>query len=94
MTLRMYAERKQLPLDRVTVEISHDNVHAVDCVDCADNEVLADRTGMIDRFERVIRIDGPDLTDSDRGKLLMIADKCPVHRTLESASSISTRLAD
>jgi uncharacterized OsmC-like protein/alpha/beta superfamily hydrolase len=94
MTLRMYAERKQLPLDRVTVEISHDKVHATDCVDCADNEVLAGRTGMIDRFERVITIDGPDLSDSDRGKLLMIADKCPVHRTLESASSISTRLSD
>ncbi len=94
MTLRMYAERKRLPLDRVTVEISHDKVHAADCVECADNELLADRAGMIDRFERVITIAGAELTAADRDKLLAIADKCPVHRTLESASSISTRLAD
>jgi uncharacterized OsmC-like protein len=49
---------------------------------------------MIDRFERVVRVDGDDLTDQDRAKLLEIADKCPVHRTLESASAIVTRLAD
>jgi putative redox protein len=49
---------------------------------------------MIDRFERVLHIDGDDLTDDDRAKLLAIADKCPVHRTLESASAIVTRLAD
>jgi putative redox protein len=49
---------------------------------------------MIDRFERVLHISGDDLTDADRAKLLAIADKCPVHRTLESASSIVTRLAD
>ncbi len=49
---------------------------------------------MIDRFERVITIEGDDLTDDDKQKLLAIADKCPVHRTLESASAIATRLAD
>ena len=94
MTLRMYADRKQLPLDQVTVEVAHGKVHADDCVECADNGRLAGRTGMIDRFERVLHIAGDDLTDADRGKLLEIADKCPVHRTLESATSIVTRLAD
>ena len=93
MTLRMYADRKQLPLDRVTVEVHHDKVHADDCTACAENELLEGRTGMIDQFERVIRLDGDDLTDDDRKKLLVIANKCPVHRTLENASAISTRLA-
>ena len=60
----------------------------------ADSPALAGRTGMIDRFERVVTVDGDELTDEDRRKLLIIADKCPVHRTLEAASSISTRLAD
>ncbi len=93
MTLRMYADRKKLPLDRVTVEVRHDKVHADDCAACAENELLEGRTGMIDRFQRAITLDGPDLTDDDRAKLLAIADKCPVHRTLENASAISTRLA-
>ena len=94
MTLRMYADRKQLPLDQVTVEVTHGKVHADDCAECADNEQLADRTGMIDRFERVLHLAGDDLTDADRAKLLEIADKCPVHRTLEAASSIVTSLAE
>lgn len=94
MTLRMYANRKKLPLDRVTVEVRHDKVHADDCSACADNPTLSGRTGMIDHFERVIKVDGDDLTDADRQKLLEIADKCPVHRTLEHASAIATRLAD
>ncbi len=92
MTLRMYADRKQLPLDRVTVEVSHGKVHADDCVECADHEQLQDRSGMIDRFERVITVEGADLTDDDRRRLLVIADKCPVHRTLSTASAIATRL--
>ena len=94
MTLRMYADRKSLPLDRVTVEVSHGKVHADDCVECTENATLAGRTGMIDRFERVITLDGDDLTDDDRSKLLVIADKCPVHRTLEAASVIATRLTE
>jgi putative redox protein len=92
MTLRMYADRKGLPLDRITVEVSHGKVHADDCAACAEQEHLAGRSGMIDRFERVITLAGDDLTDDDRGRLLAIADKCPVHRTLESASAIVTRL--
>lgn len=92
MTLRMYANRKKLPLDRVIVEVSHGKVHADDCAECADDERLAGRTGMIDRFERVLQVVGDDLTDQHRAKLLEIADKCPVHRTLEASSSIVTRL--
>ena len=99
MTLRMYADRKKLPLDRVTVEVSHGKVHADDCAECADNdnvfaEIATGRATMIDRFERVITIEGAGLTVEDKQKLLAIADKCPVHRTLESASAIATRLAD
>jgi uncharacterized OsmC-like protein/alpha/beta superfamily hydrolase len=94
MTLRMYADRKGLPLDRVTVGVTHGKVHANDCDECSTNELLVGRSGMIDRFERVLTIDGDDLTNDQRSKLLAIADKCPVHRTLESASSIVTRLAD
>ena len=94
MTLRMYADRKGVPLDRVSVAVTHGKVHANDCIECSDNDLLVGRSGMIDRFERVVTIDGDDLTDEQRARLLEIADKCPVHRTLESASSIVTRLAD
>jgi uncharacterized OsmC-like protein/alpha/beta superfamily hydrolase len=93
MTLRMYADRKKLPLDRVTVEVTHDKVHADDCEACTGNETLTGRTGMIDQFSRTITIEGDELTDEDRQKLLIIADKCPVHRTLEHASAIATKLA-
>ncbi len=94
MTLRMYADRKGLPLDRVTVEVDHAKVHADDCLECAENETLEGRTGMIDRFERRIRIEGDELTDEHRARLLAIADKCPVHRTLEHASAIGTVLVE
>lgn len=94
MTLRMYADRKGMPLDRVTVEVSHAKVHAADCLECAASDQLSARAGMIDRFERVITVEGADLTDDDRERLLVIADKCPVHRTLQHASAIATRLND
>jgi uncharacterized OsmC-like protein/fermentation-respiration switch protein FrsA (DUF1100 family) len=87
MTLRLYADRKQLPLDRVTVHVAHGKVHATDCSECAEG-----RSGQVDRFERRITLDG-DLTDDQRGRLLAIADKCPVHRTLEASSVIVTTLA-
>ncbi len=93
MTLRMYADRKGLPVDRVSVEVTHGRVHADDCEECVERPVLAGRSGMIDRFERVLHVVGDGLTDADRDKLLEIADKCPVHRTLESASVIVTEMS-
>ncbi|NRG19374.1 OsmC family protein [Rhizobiales bacterium] len=88
MTLRMYAERKNLPLDRVSVEIGHAKVHAQDCSDCA--EELRGRNGKIDRFERRIALEG-DLDADTRKRLLEIADKCPVHRTLEAGVAVITK---
>jgi putative redox protein len=86
MTLRMYAARKQWPLDRVTVTLRHDKIHAVDCADCDTRE------GRIDRIERSLTLEGT-LDAGQRAKLLEIADKCPVHRTLESEVVIETELA-
>jgi uncharacterized OsmC-like protein len=84
MTLRLYAERKSLPLDRVTVRLSHSRIHAADCATCET------KTGMLDRIERVITLQG-ELDDAQRERLLEIADKCPVHRTLSSEIEIKTR---
>ena len=90
MTLRMYADRKGLPLDRVTVEVSHDKVHAADATtDTADTPPASG--GKIDRFTRVLHLEG-DLDEEQRASLLRIADRCPVHRTLEQASQIVTEL--
>jgi putative redox protein len=86
MTLRMYAARKQWRLDRVTVTLRHDKIHAVDCADCETKE------GRIDRIERSLTLEGT-LDAGQRAKLLEIADKCPVHRTLESEVVIETELA-
>ncbi|MEV4313947.1 bifunctional alpha/beta hydrolase/OsmC family protein [Actinocrispum sp. NPDC049592] len=83
MTLRMYADRKQLPLDRVTVQLRHSRIHAEDCASCET------KTGLLDRIERTIHLDG-DLTPEQRERLLQIADKCPVHRTLKSEIDIRT----
>ncbi|UYO41326.1 alpha/beta fold hydrolase [Rhodopseudomonas palustris] len=87
MTMRLYAERKALPLDRVTVTLSHAKIHAEDCAECET------KVGLLDRIERVIGIEG-DLPAEQRAKLIEIADKCPVHRTLTSEVSIITRTAD
>lgn len=84
MTMRMYAERKALPVERITVKLSHKKIHAADCADCETKE------GKIDRIERVIAMEG-QLDSEQRAKLMEIADKCPVHRTLESEISIVTR---
>jgi uncharacterized OsmC-like protein/alpha/beta superfamily hydrolase len=92
MTLRMYADRKGFALDHVAVEVSHDKVHGHDCAECVDMELLFDRSGRIDRFRRVIRLEG-ELDDEQRNRLLEIADRCPVHRTLSSNSVITTTLA-
>lgn len=91
MTLRLYAERKGLDLGRVSVEVSHAKVHSSDCVEC-DHEKRQSNT-RIDRFARTIAIEGgapPGLHQ----KLLEIADKCPVHKTLEASSVVATDIAD
>lgn len=85
MTLRMYANRKGLPLEQVSVEVRHDRIHAEDCADCEQME------GRIDVFERAIALQGP-LDDPTRARLLAIADKCPVHRTLEAGAKVRTSL--
>jgi len=92
MTIRLYADRKELPLDRVRVDVRHDKIHAEDCDACSDEQKARAPGGRIDRFERTLLIDG-DLTAEQRKKLMEIADRCPVHRTLEHASVIETKLA-
>ncbi|OLT05868.1 osmotically inducible protein C [Pseudonocardia sp. CNS-004] len=83
MTLRLYAQRKHWPLDDVTVSLRHSRIHAEDCANCET------QAGMLDRIERVIQLDG-DLDDDQRKRLLEIADRCPVHRTLQSEIVIDT----
>ena len=86
MTLRMYADQKEWPLEKVAVTIAHEKIHAGDCEACETKH------GKIDRFERRLRIDGPTLTEEQRARLLEIADRCPVHRTLHSEVEVRTRL--
>lgn len=90
MTLRMYAERKGLAVTRISATVIHGKVHAADCLDCSQE--LRGRDGRIDRFERRIAIEG-DLDAETRARLLEIADRCPVHRTLEAGAAIVTREA-
>lgn len=87
MTVRLYADLKQLPLERVSVELQQAKIHAQDCTECETKE------GKIDRIERVIRLEGA-LDAAQRAKLLEIANKCPVHRTLHSEVLVQTALAE
>jgi putative redox protein len=87
MTMRLYADRKSLPLERVTVTLKHSKIHAEDCAECET------KTGMLDQIDRVIAIEGA-LDAEQRKKLMEIADKCPVHRTLTSEIRIVTQAAD
>ncbi len=83
MTIRMYARRKKWPLTHVSVDVTHDKVHAQDAKATTDAKA--------DHFFRKIRLEG-ELDDAQRAKLLEIADKCPVHRTLEQSSVVETEL--
>jgi uncharacterized OsmC-like protein len=85
MTLGMYARRKHWPLEDVTVRLRHSKIHAIDCAECETKE------GMLDRIDRDIELAG-NLTDEQRAKLLEIADKCPLHRTLTRGMQIRSRL--
>ncbi|MBU1212852.1 MAG: bifunctional alpha/beta hydrolase/OsmC family protein [Alphaproteobacteria bacterium] len=89
MTLRMYANHKKLALGRVTVEVSHGKVPTEHCSDCG--EAAEGRGGKIDRFERVISVEG-DVDGELRDKLVEIAGKCPVHKTLEHSAAVVTRI--
>jgi uncharacterized OsmC-like protein len=84
MTVAMYARRKGWALESVTVRLRHNKIYAEDCADCET------RAGMLDHVERDIRLSG-SLSGEQRAKLLEIADKCPVHRTLTSEIVIKTR---
>ena len=86
MTLRMYARQKKWPLEKVTVRLTHAKIHAVDCAECETKE------GKIDRIQRSLELEGP-LDAAQRQRLLEIADRCPVHRTLTSQIVIETHLA-
>jgi uncharacterized OsmC-like protein len=83
MTLRLYADGKKWPLTRVEVRLRHDRIYAIDCAECETKE------GLIDHIERVITLEG-DLDVSQRARLMEMADKCPVHRTLTSEVEIRT----
>jgi len=84
MTVSMYARRKAWPLEDVIVHLRHSKIYAADCAECETKE------GMLDHIERDIHFAGP-LTDEQRAKLLEIANKCPVHRTLTSEIDIVSR---
>jgi putative redox protein len=86
MTLRMYAELKKLPLEKVSVRLSHRRIHAQDCSDCGTKE------GKVDEITREITLVG-NLDETQRARLLEIANRCPVHRTLSSEIKIRSRLA-
>lgn len=87
ITLRMYAERKSLPLEEVSVRLAHRKVHAEDCAECET------RQGKVDLIDRHIVLRGP-LDDAARERLADIADRCPVHRTLHSEVHVRTRIED
>jgi len=84
MTMRMYADRKRIPMDRVSVTVKHEKIHAADCAECET------QAGKVDVMRREIRIEG-NLTDEQREQLMKIADKCPVHRTLQSEVLVESR---
>ena len=86
MTLRMYADRHDWPLEQVTVQLHHDRVHADDCRDAEADPCV------VDHIDRTLTLDGP-LTDVQRVRLLALAGRCPVHRTLTGEIRVATQLA-
>ncbi len=90
MTLRLYGVHKQLPLGRLTVRVDHGKVPVEHCADCG--KAVEGRTGKIDRFERLISVEG-SVDAAVRERLVEIANKCPVHRTLEAGAAVVTKIA-
>ncbi len=89
MTMRMYADFKKFDVGKISVAVSHKKIHAKDCQECTDEERAGG--GKIDVFERKIEVEGlddPELSE----KLLKIADKCPVHKTLENGAKVETNI--
>ena len=86
MTLRLYADRKGWPLESVRVELSHQRVHACDCADCEEKD-----DGKLDVIRRHILVRG-ELDDSQGMRLLKVAERCPLHRTLEGGLTIVSQL--
>ena len=86
MTLRLYAQRKGMDLQRVTVRLRHFRIHAEDCIDCETKQ------GFVEHIDREIELSGT-LDDAQKLRLLEIAERCPVHRTLISEINIRTSLA-
>ncbi len=86
MTIALYARRKGWQLTGATVRLRHSRIHADDCTECETKQ------GMLDRIEREIAVAG-ELTEEQRSKVLEIANKCPVHRTLTSEINIRTTVA-
>lgn len=85
MTLRLYARQKGWPLEEVLVRVRHEKIYAKDCAECETRE------GRVDRLQRAITLTGA-LDEAQRKRLLEIADRCPVHRSLSSEVRIETRL--
>jgi putative redox protein len=83
----MYANRKEISLNNIEVEISHKRIHAEDCNDCHKQE------GTVDVIDKIIKLEG-NLTEQERTKLMEIADKCPVHKSLKNEIVIHSKLVD
>ena len=81
MTVGLYARRKQLPLENITVSLWHSRIHAKDCEECETKE------GMLDRIDLQVELTG-SFTPDQRAQLMAVAAKCPVHRTLKSEIDI------
>ena len=86
MTAALYARRKGWPLESVTVRLTHSRIHAADCADCETKD------GRLDQIDVVIELTGA-LTEEQRRRMVEIAERCPVHRTLQSQIEIRTRIA-
>jgi uncharacterized OsmC-like protein len=87
MTIGLYARRNRLPLEGITVSLSHSRIYATDCEECETKE------GMLDRIDVAVELTG-SLTPEQHAKLMQVAAKCPVHRTLTSEINIRLRAAE